>query len=128
MNRRMKSALLVGALLATNPMQVYAQDDYDKGETHTYDGQQGDYDKGRDHLYRRWGDHHQGGTHTYDGRQGDYDKGRTHLYRRWGDHYKGEKHTHNSQCGHKVYSVPEPSTLALMSLAILCLAFMRKKK
>ena len=99
MNRRMKSALLVGALLATNPMQVYAQDDYDKGETHTYDGQ-----------------------------QGDYDKGRTHLYRRWGDHYKGGTHTHNSQSGHKVYSVPEPSTLALMSLAILCLAFMRKKK
>lgn len=128
MNIRMKSALLVGALLATNSMQVYAQEYYDKGETQTYNGQQEDYDKGRNHLYRRWGDHYEGGTQTYDGRQGDYDKGRTHLYRRWGDHHKDGTHTHNSQCGHKVYSVPEPSTLALMSLAILCLAFMRKKK
>ena len=77
MNSKIKSALLIGALLVTSSTQVYA-----------------------------WGD--------YDGGWGDYDSGWT--------------HTHDSKCGHKTYSVPEPSTLALMSLGLLGFVLTRRKK
>ena len=91
MNSKIKSALLIGALLVTSSTQVYAWGDYDGG----------------------WGD--------YDGGWGDYDNG-------WGDDDSDWTHTHDSKCGHKTYSVPEPSTLALMSLGLLGFVLTRRKK
>jgi hypothetical protein len=84
MNSKIKSALLIGALLVTSSTQVYAWGDYDGG----------------------WG---------YD----DSD---------WGDDDSDWTHTHDSKCGHKTYSVPEPSTLALMSLGLLGFVLTRRKK
>ena len=55
MNSKIKSALLIGALLVTSSTQVYAWGDYDGGW--------GDYDGG-------WGDDDSDWTHTHDSKCG----------------------------------------------------------